>query len=244
MDVVVFGATGNIGRAIVAELVARDHQVTGISRSGVARADLPAGVDLRAGDVTDPTEVSEAVRGRDAVISAIGPASGSDETQPFVAAAHGLVEGVRRAGVSRLLVVGGAGSLEVAPGVQAVDAPDFPEAYRPNALAQREALQFYRTVDDLDWTYISTEASFSEGAVTKQVRKTVREVFEGFESGSIQQIIYQIGEKMLAEIPAIGEIHLEANNRTWDTIAESGLSLGIYTDARPPYGILGLTLKR
>ena len=49
---------------------------------------------------------------------------------------------------------------------------------------------------------------------------------------------------MLADIPAIGEIHLEANNRTWDTIAESGLSLGIYTDARPPYGILGLTLKR
>jgi urate oxidase len=97
---------------------------------------------------------------------------------------------------------------------------------------------------DLDWTYISTEASFSEGAVTKQVRKIVREVFEGFESGSIQQIIYQIGEKMLADIPALDEIHLEANNRTWDTIAESGLSLGIYTDARPPYGILGLTLKR
>jgi hypothetical protein len=133
----------------------------------VARADLPAGVDLRAGDVTDPTEVSEAVRGRDAVISAIGPASGSDETQPFVAAAHGLVEGVLRAGVSRLLVVGGAGSLEVAPGVQAVDAPDFPEAYRPNALAQREALQFYRTVDDLDWTYISPAAEIGPRPPTK-----------------------------------------------------------------------------
>jgi urate oxidase len=97
---------------------------------------------------------------------------------------------------------------------------------------------------DLDWTYISGEAAFNGGAVTKQVRKTVREVFEGFESGSIQQIIYQIGEKMLADIPTIGQIHLEANNRTWDTIAETGLSLGVYTDARPPYGILGLTLKR
>jgi len=97
---------------------------------------------------------------------------------------------------------------------------------------------------DLDWTYTSSEAAFNGGAVTKQVRQTVREVFEGFESGSIQQIIYQIGEKMLADIPTIGEIHLEANNRTWDTIAETGLSLGVYTDARPPYGILGLTLKR
>ena len=97
---------------------------------------------------------------------------------------------------------------------------------------------------DLYWTYISSEASFSRGAVTKQVRAIVRDVFEGFESGSIQQIIYEIGEKMLADIGAIAEIHLEANNRTWDTIAEEGLSLGVYTDARPPYGVLGLTMKR
>jgi urate oxidase len=97
---------------------------------------------------------------------------------------------------------------------------------------------------DLDWTYVSTAAAYSAGAVTKQVRQMVRDVFAGFESGSIQQIIYQIGEKMLAEIPAIAEIHLEANNRTWDTIAEAGLSLGVYTDARPPYGCLGLRLKR
>ena len=69
-------------------------------------------------------------------------------------------------------------------------------------------------------------------------------MFAGFESGSIQQIIYQIGQKMLAEIPSIAEIRLEANNRTWDTIAEEGESLGVYTDARPPYGCLGLTLTR
>lgn len=97
---------------------------------------------------------------------------------------------------------------------------------------------------DLDWTYTSDSAAFSGGAVTRRVRQLVREVFAGFESGSIQQIIYQIGEKMLAEIPAIAEIHLEANNRTWDTIAESGTSLGVYTEARPPYGCLGLTSKR
>jgi urate oxidase len=80
--------------------------------------------------------------------------------------------------------------------------------------------------------------------VTKAVRQIVHEVFAGFESGSIQQIIYQIGQKMLADIPTISEIHLEANNRTWDTIAEEGDSLGVYTEARPPYGCLGLTLTR
>jgi urate oxidase len=97
---------------------------------------------------------------------------------------------------------------------------------------------------DLDWTYTSVDAAFSGGAVTSHVRHLVREVFAGFESGSIQQIVYRIGEKMLAEIPAIAEIRLEANNRTWDTIAETGLSLGVYTEARPPYGCLGLTLRR
>jgi urate oxidase/2-oxo-4-hydroxy-4-carboxy-5-ureidoimidazoline decarboxylase len=97
---------------------------------------------------------------------------------------------------------------------------------------------------DLDWSYTSAEAAFSEGAITAAVRSIVREVFQGFESGSIQQIIYQIGEKMLADISVIAEIRLEANNRTWDTIAETDLALGVYTDARPPYGILGLTMKR
>ena len=70
------------------------------------------------------------------------------------------------------------------------------------------------------------------------------EVFRLFESGSIQQVIYQMGTKLLADIPAIAEVHLEAANRTWDTVTERGDELGIYTEARPPYGCLGLTLTR
>jgi urate oxidase/2-oxo-4-hydroxy-4-carboxy-5-ureidoimidazoline decarboxylase len=89
---------------------------------------------------------------------------------------------------------------------------------------------------DLDW--ICTKSA------TTQVRKLVHDTFDGFESGSIQQIIYQIGTKMLAEIPDIGEVNLEANNRTWDTIAEQGDSIGVYTDPRPAYGCLGLSLRR
>jgi len=163
MDVVLFGATGNIGGAIAAELLARDHSVTGVTRSGASGASTRAGMSLRTGDITDPTGVAVVAAGSDAVISAIGPAFGSGQPQPFVDAAHGLVAGLRRAGVRRLLVVGGAGSLEVAPGLQAVDSPDFPTAYRPNALAQREALEFYRTVDDLDWTYVSPAAEIGTG---------------------------------------------------------------------------------
>lgn len=97
---------------------------------------------------------------------------------------------------------------------------------------------------DLEWLYTESSAAFASGAVTANVRRIVREVFHGFESGSIQQVIYQIGTKMLADIASIAEVHLEAQNRTWDTIAERGEELGVYTEARPPFGCLGLRLKR
>jgi urate oxidase len=97
---------------------------------------------------------------------------------------------------------------------------------------------------DLEWLYTSPGAGFTEGCIPAQVLETIYTTFGAFESGSIQQIIYQIGTKMLAEIGAISEIHLEANNRTWDTIVEQGEELGVYTEARPPYGCLGLRLRR
>lgn len=97
---------------------------------------------------------------------------------------------------------------------------------------------------DLEWKYDSPVSALSGGRVPALVREVIHTTFGAFESGSIQQIIYQIGTKMLAEIPSIAEIHLEANNRTWDTIAERGEELAVYTDARPPYGCLGLRLRR
>ena len=98
---------------------------------------------------------------------------------------------------------------------------------------------------DLDWQYTSPEAAFSKGSVPFRVREIVREIFHGFESGSIQQVIYQIGTQMLAELPEIAEVNLEANNRTWDTITENpGADIAVLTEARPPFGCLGLSLRR
>jgi urate oxidase len=96
---------------------------------------------------------------------------------------------------------------------------------------------------DVEWRHADPAAAFGSGA-TAETRAIVREAFRGFESGSIQQLIYQVGTKMLEAMPSLAEVHLEANNRTWDTIAERGDELGVYTDARPPYGCLGLRLKR
>lgn len=85
---------------------------------------------------------------------------------------------------------------------------------------------------DLEWT--------CPDSIAGQVREIVHQVFRTFESGSIQQVIYQIGTKMLVDLPAVTEVRLEANNRTWDKVSEDE----IYTDPRPPYGVLGLTLRR
>jgi urate oxidase/2-oxo-4-hydroxy-4-carboxy-5-ureidoimidazoline decarboxylase len=97
---------------------------------------------------------------------------------------------------------------------------------------------------DLEWLYTESSAAFSSGDVTAAVRRIVQGVFHSFESGSIQQVIHQIGTRMLADLPGIAEVRLEANNRTWDTIAERGEEVGVFTEARPPFGVLGLRLKR
>ena len=96
---------------------------------------------------------------------------------------------------------------------------------------------------DLEWRYIEPDAAFNDGQEVALARRIVHDVFTSFESGSIQQLIYRIGTAMLDDNPSLAEVHLEANNRTWDTIAERG-ALGVYTDARPPYGCLGLSLRR
>jgi urate oxidase len=97
---------------------------------------------------------------------------------------------------------------------------------------------------DLEWQYTDHALAFNEGRVVTGVREVVRDVFRSFESGSIQQVLYQIGTRVLAEYPSIAEAHLEGQNRTWDTVEERGDELGVYTDPRPPYGCLGLRLKR
>jgi urate oxidase len=97
---------------------------------------------------------------------------------------------------------------------------------------------------DLDWRYTEPAAAFNEGQIVARARHIVRDVFGSIESGSIQQLITRIATRLLEETPEIVELDMEANNRTWDTIAERGDELGIYTEPRPPYGVLGLRIKR
>ena len=154
MNIVVLGHTGMIGSRITAELEQRGHQVTGASRSTGT-------------DVTDPAAVAAAVTGTDAVVSALST-RGVDYTLADVA--HALTDGLRRAGVTRLIVVGGAASLEVAPGVRLFDTPEFPDEYKAEATQGIESLEVYRGVSDLDWTFLSPAAFIHPGERTGAYR--------------------------------------------------------------------------
>ena len=154
MKITLFGPTGMIGSRIASELERRGHDVRGASRSGGT-------------DVTDPAAVAEVAAGADVVISAVS-ARGVDHTLVDVAAA--LVDGVRRAGGRRLIVVGGAASLEVSPGRRLFDTPDFPEEWKAEARQGIDALDFLRSVTDLDWTYVSPAAFIHPGERTGHYR--------------------------------------------------------------------------
>jgi putative NADH-flavin reductase len=172
MKIVVFGAGGNVGQRIVTEALHRHHRVTAVVRDEATM--LPQhDLDVVEGDATDPASVARVTAGADAIVSAISPRPGQDGRPPssLSVAAKALIEGAKKAGVRRLIVVGGAGSLEIAPGKQLVDQPDFPAAYKPEALAQRDALDIYRGhADGLDWTYISPAAEIHEGRRSGEYR--------------------------------------------------------------------------
>jgi len=120
-------------------------------------------------EVTNPTSVTEAVRGADAVVSAIGPGPGEDASV-ILGAAQGLLKGLRSSGVSRLVVVGGAGTLEVGPGVQLVDTPEFLASWKPVANAHRAALELFRAEPELEWTVVSPAAMIEPGVRTGHYR--------------------------------------------------------------------------
>lgn len=172
MKILVYGAYGNIGSRIVREAADRGHDVTGVARHPRARSGELAAVV--AGDVQDGSSVKSLARGQDAVVSAVG--AGFARPDPafgvYREAAESLVEALRSMGrdAPRLLVVGGAGSLEAAPGVRLVDTPQFPDMFKSEALGQAEALEFYRSVTDVRWTYVSPAITIEPGERTGQYR--------------------------------------------------------------------------
>ena len=187
MKIVLFGATGHVGQRITAEALRRGHEVVGVVRDP-SRAQSPdPRVALVQGDATDAASVAAAVRGADAVVSSVSPRPGTTGEAPRLAeVARALIAGLRQAGVKRLVVVGGAASLEVAPGVALLDTPGFPDLYKAEATEGRDSLQVYREeAQGLDWTFISPAVVIQPGERTGAYRTTVDQLLADAEGNSV-----------------------------------------------------------
>ena len=174
MKIALIGATGFIGTAVLAELLQRDHQVTALVRDP-AKLPPQSGMSTVVADATNQGAVATAVQGHDAVVSAFNPGwDSADLYDKFLQGSTAIERGVQASGVKRLLVVGGAGSLFVAPGVQLVDTPTFidhvPANILPGAKAARDALTALRGNTVLDWTFLSPPAMLAPGDRTGAYR--------------------------------------------------------------------------
>jgi putative NADH-flavin reductase len=162
MKLAVYGAAGMVGSRITKEALERGHSVTALVRhTGKLGIQHPQ-VNEQAAEASDAADVAAKVTGHDVVISAISP-RGDGGTQRYVQAAQALMAGCKQAGVKRLLWVGGAGSLEVAPGKILMDAPGFPAEYLTEARAGYDVLKLFRGEMELEWTYASPAALFAPG---------------------------------------------------------------------------------
>ena len=160
MKIAIIGATGNVGSRLVNEALNRHHAVTAIARDAKKLASR-TGMSATVGDVTKPDALLPLLKGHDVIISALRSES-SDPQQ--------LIDLVRRSGVKRYLVVGGAASLEIAPGQILLNTPNFPPAYKAEASAAKAFLDTLRNVTDLDWTFLSPSAFFGPGERTGKFR--------------------------------------------------------------------------
>ena len=168
MKVVLFGASGMIGSRILKELVARGHQVKAVVRD-LTRVPLQADVTTESGNILNPEEVARTTAGADAVVNAYSPGYKPEEVNKLLDATHSLIAGMKKADVRRVIMVGGAGTLHVAPGVTLIDSGHLPAEWMAIAVAHRDAKEILRQ-SGLDWTSFSPAAFIEPGERTGKFR--------------------------------------------------------------------------
>jgi uncharacterized protein len=174
MKMVLYGATGRAGSRILTELLGRGHEVVAVVRT-LDKLAPNDGLTVQQGDLSSVEAIAEAIGGAQAVVSAYGPpADKTDQLLDVTKREIAAVQQVSQQASSpehapRLIVVGGASSLEVAPGVTLESAKDFPAALKPIAQAHEKALELLRA-SSVDWTYLSPSAFFEPGQRTGKFR--------------------------------------------------------------------------
>lgn len=163
MKVALIGASGFVGTAILNELVSRGHQVTAIVRNPERVKQDPLVTAIKA-NAHDENQIAEAVRGNDVVVNAFNPGwTNPNIYKEALEGAKAIQRGVKKSGVKRLFVIGGAGSLYIAPGQQLIDSPQFPAEYKAGAQAAREYLEVIKSEPELEWTFLSPAIELNQG---------------------------------------------------------------------------------
>jgi len=164
MNIALIGASGFVGSAVLKEALNRGHQVTAIVRHPENITIQNKNLTVKKGNVLNEDELAQLVEGHDVVISAYNPGwTNPNIYNEFLQGATAIQAGVRKSGVKRLIFVGGAGSLYIAPDIQLIDTPQFPQEWKPGALAAREYLNIIRKEEVLDWTFLSPAIEMHQG---------------------------------------------------------------------------------
>ncbi len=170
MKIALIGATGFVGSNILNESANRNHEVTAIARN--PKESELANVNFVKADIFNTEELSEILKNHDVVLSAYNPGwTNPNIYDDFIAGSNAIVEGVKKSGVNRYITIGGAGSLFVAPNLQAVDTPDFPKEIYPGASAARDFLNTLKEEKELDWAFFSPAFEMHQGITTGRTGK-------------------------------------------------------------------------
>lgn len=162
MKVAIIGASGFIGSAILNEALSRGHDITAIVRNPEKVTVSNPRLNVKKGDVIKEEELVSLLKGNEAVISAYS----ANDSSTYVKAITAIINATKKAGITRLLAVSGAGSLEVKPGVKLLDTPEFPAEWKDGATATRDAFDVIKQVTDLDWSVLSPAMVIEPGPRT------------------------------------------------------------------------------
>jgi putative NADH-flavin reductase len=171
MKIAIIGATGFVGSAVLNEALNRGYEVTAIARDTTKITVKSEKLTLVTADVYDTEALTKVLKGHDAVVNTFNAGwTNPNLYDDFIKGSESIQEAVKLSGVKRLLVVGGAGSLEIAPGVQLVDSPQFPAEWKTGASAARDYLNIIKKESDLDWTFLSPAINLHPGTRTGAFR--------------------------------------------------------------------------
>lgn len=200
MKLALIGASGFVGSAVLTEALHRGHDVTAIVPHPEKITTSDPKLTIKKGNALDADSIAELVAGHDAVVSTFNAGwTNPNLYDDFLNGAEAIEQGTQQAGVKRYLFVGGAGSLEAAPGVQLVDTPQFPAEWKPGALAARDYLTRLRQNTTLDWTFLSPAINLAPGERTDTFRiGTEQPVFD--EKGESNITVADLAVAILNEI--------------------------------------------